>query len=58
MECKQCSKNLAGEEYKMVAEWPFCPDCFRKLMEKPTEKDRVEAKPDAEIKNVVRMINI
>jgi hypothetical protein len=53
MECKQCSKNLAGEEYKMVAEWPFCPDCFRKLMEKPAEKDRVEAKSEEEVKDVV-----
>ncbi len=38
MICKQCEKNLDGEEYKMVADWPFCEDCFKELMEKAAEK--------------------
>lgn len=52
MKCKQCGKDLAGEEYKMVAEWAFCPDCFQQLLEKPVKKAEEEAKPDAEINDV------
>ena len=34
MECRGCSKDLTGLEYKLVAEWPFCLQCFEQLMEK------------------------
>jgi formylmethanofuran dehydrogenase subunit E len=48
MECKQCGKDLAGEDYKMVAEWPFCPDCFQQLMKKPAKKVESETETVAE----------
>jgi len=38
MKCRGCNKDLLdGEDYRMVADWPFCPSCFEKLM-KGTEK--------------------
>ena len=46
MQCKQCGKDIAGEEHRMVAEWPFCIDCFQQLMEKPAEKVKDEAAAD------------
>jgi hypothetical protein len=45
MQCKKCSKDLSGEEYRMVAEWPFCMECFHGLMEKPAKK----AEPEVEV---------
>jgi formylmethanofuran dehydrogenase subunit E len=38
MQCKKCGKDITGEEHRMVAEWPFCMDCFQQLMEKPAEE--------------------
>ncbi|MCG6916303.1 MAG: hypothetical protein LJE89_02030 [Deltaproteobacteria bacterium] len=38
MQCKKCGKDLSGEEYRMVAEWPFCMECFHLLLEKPAKK--------------------
>jgi len=38
MQCKKCGKDVSGEEYRMVAEWPFCMECFHGLMEKPAKK--------------------
>jgi hypothetical protein len=52
MQCRQCGKDLTGEDYRMVAEWPFCPECFQQLLEKPAEKDEADAKPDAVIEDV------
>jgi len=43
MQCKKCGKDIAGEEHRMVAEWPFCLDCFQLLMDKPAEKVEAEA---------------
>ncbi len=34
MECKKCSQDLSGKEYREVAQWNFCLECFQKLMEK------------------------
>ena len=50
MQCKKCGKDIVGEEHRMVAEWPFCLDCFQQLMEKPTKKvePEVEAETPAE----------
>ena len=48
MQCKQCGKDIAGEEHRMVAEWPFCMDCFQQLMEKPAEKAESPAETPAE----------
>ena len=45
MQCKKCGKDLSGEEHRMVAEWPFCMDCFQQLMEKPAKK----VEPDVEV---------
>jgi len=38
MECKKCGVDLADREYKEVAEWPFCLECFQALMDKAGEK--------------------
>jgi hypothetical protein len=38
MECKKCGIDLAGKEYKNVAQWPFCLECFQALMDKAEEK--------------------
>lgn len=38
MECKKCGIDLAGKEYRNVAQWPFCLACFQTLMEKAEEK--------------------
>ena len=45
MECKKCGIDLAGREYKTVAQWPFCLECFHALMEKAEAKkdEMVEA---------------
>jgi len=33
MTCRGCGKEIAdGEDYRMVAEWPFCVSCFEDLM--------------------------
>ena len=50
MQCKKCGKDVSGEEYRMVAEWPFCMECFHGLMEKPAKKvePEVEVEPPAE----------
>ncbi len=34
MDCKKCSKDLSACEYKEVAQWAFCLDCFQGLMDK------------------------
>lgn len=49
MECKKCGKDLADKEYKKVAEWPFCLECFQALMNKAEEKkaEKPEAAPEA-----------
>jgi formylmethanofuran dehydrogenase subunit E len=46
MECKKCGKDLTDMEYKKVAEWPFCLECFQALMDKAGEKK--EEKPEGE----------
>ena len=47
MQCKKCGKDIAGEEHRMVAEWPFCMDCFQQLMEKPAKKVEPEVEIEA-----------
>ena len=42
MQCKKCGKDISGEEYRMVAEWPFCMECFHGLLEKPAKKVKAE----------------
>ncbi len=43
MECKKCGRDLTGMEYKKVAEWPFCLECFQALMDKAGEKKEEKA---------------
>lgn len=38
MECKRCGIDLTEKEYKNVASWFFCLDCFQALMAKAEEK--------------------
>jgi hypothetical protein len=47
MQCKKCGKDLSGEEYRMVAEWPFCMECFHGLMEKRAKKVEPEEEVEA-----------
>ena len=53
MQCKQCSTDLTGKDYKMVAEWPFCPDCFGQLLTKPAESSKPESKAERKTDRVV-----
>ena len=49
MECKGCSKDLTDLEYKMVAEWPFCLQCFDRLMHRKQEEGFVgDGAPEAD----------
>ena len=45
MECRACGRDLSGAEHRMVAEWPFCLDCFERLLKRPepTPTDRAPA---------------
>jgi len=43
MECQKCGKDIAEEEFKMVAEWQFCLECFQELMNKPAKKEKAGA---------------
>lgn len=43
MECKKCGRDLTDTEYKLVAEWPFCLECFQALMEPPAQKEEEAA---------------
>ena len=49
MECKKCGKDLTDGEYKQVAEWPFCLECFQALMDKAEEKNKevIEEEPES-----------
>jgi hypothetical protein len=54
MICRGCGKEIVdGEEYRMVAAWPFCLSCFEGLMKGPgkTDADRppeqLQARPAA-----------
>lgn len=38
MTCKKCGIDLSGKEFRNVAQWPFCLDCFQALMEKAEAK--------------------
>jgi hypothetical protein len=49
MECKKCGIDLSEREYKTVASWAFCLECFQALMNKAEErkKEPVEPEPPA-----------
>jgi formylmethanofuran dehydrogenase subunit E len=50
MECKGCGKDLTGEEYRNVANWPFCMECFERLMDAPAKEEerRIDVRLDVE----------
>ncbi|MHC1724563.1 MAG: hypothetical protein AB9866_00820 [Syntrophobacteraceae bacterium] len=54
MICRGCKKELVdGEEYRMVAEWPFCPSCFEDLLKgagKPAEGQTAEQPASAPVR--------
>ena len=43
MKCKGCSKDLTGLEYRDVADWHFCLDCFHKLLERRIADEKPQA---------------
>ncbi|MEN6486522.1 MAG: hypothetical protein ABFD98_16725 [Syntrophobacteraceae bacterium] len=46
MKCRGCGKELVeGDDYRMVAEWPFCPSCFEDLMKGPAKPRETPAAP-------------
>lgn len=45
MQCKQCKKTIAGDAYKMVADWVFCTACFQQLLDKLAKRP-ADAPPD------------
>ncbi len=49
MECKKCGKDLTDQKHKKVAQWPFCLECFKAVMDKAEEgkKGKAEAVPEA-----------
>jgi hypothetical protein len=46
MECRKCGSEIPGDEYRMVAEWPFCMQCFERLLNRPAVPPPVQ--PPAE----------
>ncbi len=48
MKCRSCDKNIDGEDFRKVADWVFCLECFDKLMAKSKEKAITAAKEEPE----------
>lgn len=38
MKCRGCGRELGLDDYRMVAEWPFCGECFEGLMKKAEDR--------------------
>jgi hypothetical protein len=54
MNCKKCNTDLTDKEYRKVAEWNFCLDCFNELIsrsEKDKNKKQAVAEPDLNFKS-------
>ena len=49
MKCRDCNKIIDGDDFRKVADWVFCLECFDKLMTKSEEKaiaaDKEELEP-------------
>ena len=44
MICRGCGRDIVdGEDYSMVAEWPFCASCFEGLLEGPGKEKEGES---------------
>jgi ribosomal protein L37AE/L43A len=52
MKCKECGKDITGDEYRKVADWPFCLECFGKLMDKSGKESEAESTPQFESDDV------
>jgi formylmethanofuran dehydrogenase subunit E len=48
MECKKCGIDLSDREYKNVAQWPFCLECFQAMMDRAEEKKEIAETPARE----------
>ena len=46
MKCRDCNKDIEGEDFRKVADWIFCLDCFDRLLTKSEEKE--EKAPEEE----------
>lgn len=55
MKCKDCGKDISGDEYRKVADWIFCPDCFGKLMDKSEKETETEPAPQMESEDVEKV---
>lgn len=55
MNCKKCNADLTGKEYRTVAEWNFCPDCFNGLISPGGKEKNIKqaAEPDSNFSNRV-----
>jgi len=42
VQCKVCQREIVGDNYRLVAKWPFCLECFDGLGAKPPEGDEVQ----------------
>jgi len=52
MKCKDCGKDISGDEYRKVADWIFCLECFGKLMDKSEKEPEAEPAPQFESDDV------
>ncbi|MEN6375663.1 MAG: hypothetical protein ABFD75_12920 [Smithella sp.] len=54
MNCKKCNADLTDKEYRKVAEWNFCLDCFNELISRSEKAGNIQqatAVPDINFKN-------
>ena len=40
MKCHKCENEILNDEFKKVADWAFCNDCFKLLLEKPKNNNQ------------------
>lgn len=46
MNCKKCNADLADKEYKTIAQWNFCLDCFNEIIRQGEEKSNAPQAPE------------
>ncbi len=54
MNCKKCNVDLTDKEYRKVADWNFCPDCFHELISgsgKPGDARQETPEPERNLKS-------
>ena len=52
MKCKKCEKDIICDDYKKVADWFFCLECFDDLMQQSEKKAESEAKPESDNRQI------